>query len=362
MPYRRCGRSGLVLPRVSLGLWQNFGDDRPLERQPGDRPARLRPRRSRTSTWPTTTGRRTARPRRPSASCCGDDFGRTATSSSSRRRPATTCGPGPYGDWGSRKYLLASLDQSLRRMGLEYVDIFYSHRFDPDTPLEETMGALDTAVRQGKALYVGISSYSAEQTRGRRAILRDARDAAPDPPAVLLDAQPLDRGRSARRARRARHRLHRLLAARAGRCSPTGTSTAIPEGSRASRELDRSRRTCSTERDAGEDRGAERDRRAARPDARADGDRVDAARPAGHLRADRRVQRRAARGERRGARPPRVLTPTSSPRSTATRPRARSTSGSRRPSGNGALTRGPRVDDGPRVSARRDGTSRGSPP
>ena len=124
--------------------------------------------------------------------------------------------PGPYGEWGSRKYLLASLDQSLARMGLDYVDIFYSHRFDPDTPLEETMGALDAAVRQGKALYVGISSYSAERTREAAAILRELGHAAPDPPAVVLDAEPLDRAGPARRARRARRRLHRLLAARPG--------------------------------------------------------------------------------------------------------------------------------------------------
>ena len=108
--------------------------------------------------------------------------------------------PGPYGEWGSRKYLLASLDQSLQRMGLDYVDIFYSHRFDPDTPLEETMGALDTAVRQGKALYVGISSYSAERTARGGARSCAARHAAADPPAVLLDVQPLDRARAARRA------------------------------------------------------------------------------------------------------------------------------------------------------------------
>ncbi len=112
--------------------------------------------------------------------------------------------PGPYGEWGSRKYLLASLDQSLARMGLDYVDIFYSHRFDPDTPLEETMGALDTAVRQGKALYVGISSYSRrEDARGGRDPARP-RHAARDPPALVLDAEPLDRAGAARRARATR--------------------------------------------------------------------------------------------------------------------------------------------------------------
>ena len=103
--------------------------------------------------------------------------------------------PGPYGDRGSRKYLLASLDQSLKRMGLDYVDIFYSHRLDPDTPLEETMGALDTAVRQGKALYVGISSYSPAKTQEAARDPARPRHAAADPPAVVLDAQPLDRGR-----------------------------------------------------------------------------------------------------------------------------------------------------------------------
>ena len=125
--------------------------------------------------------------------------------------------PGPYGEWGSRKYLLASLDQSLKRMGLDYVDIFYSHRFDPETPLEETMGALDHAVRQGKALYVGISSYNSQRTaRGGRDPAR-ARHAVPHPPAELFDDQPLDRGRSsARHARSRGRRLHRLLAARAG--------------------------------------------------------------------------------------------------------------------------------------------------
>ena len=110
--------------------------------------------------------------------------------------------PGPYGDWGSRKYLLASLDASLRRMGLDYVDIFYSHRADPETPLEETMGALHTAVTSGRALYAGISSYSPERTERGRRDPRRPRHAAADPPAVVLDAQPLDRGRAAGHARR----------------------------------------------------------------------------------------------------------------------------------------------------------------
>ncbi len=136
---------------------------------------------------------------------------------SSPPRPATTCGRAPTANGASRKYLLASLDQSLKRMGLDYVDIFYSHRFDPDTPLEETMGALDTAVRQGKALYVGISSYSSERTaRGRDDPAR-SRHAGRHPPAELFDAQSLDGGgQAARPAREGGHGRHLLLAAGAG--------------------------------------------------------------------------------------------------------------------------------------------------
>ena len=169
-----------------------------------------------TSTSRTTTARRTARRRRTSAGCCGTTWRRSATSSSSRRRPATTCGPARTASGAPASTSCASLDQSLARMGLDYVDIFYSHRFDPETPLEETMGALDAAVRQGKALYVGISSYSAERTaRGRRDPARAGHTAA-DPPAVVLDAEPLDRAGSARHAGRARGRLHRLLPAGPG--------------------------------------------------------------------------------------------------------------------------------------------------
>ena len=125
--------------------------------------------------------------------------------------------PGPYGDGGSRKYLLASLDQSLRRMGLDYVDIFYSHRVDPDTPLDETMSALVTAVQQGKALYAGISSYSAARTIEAARLLCRPRRAAAHPPTVVLDAQPVDRARpAAGRARGGGRGLHRLLTAGAG--------------------------------------------------------------------------------------------------------------------------------------------------
>ena len=172
MNYRRSGRSGLKLPELSLGLWQNFGHTRPLEL-------------SRTIVLRAfdlgITHFDLANNYGPPYGSAEETFGRIMESDLAPFRDelviSTKAGwdmwPGPYGDLGSRKYLLASLDQSLRRMGLEYVDIFYSHRFDPDTPLEETMGALDAAVRQGKALYAGISSYTSAQTRTAVAILRE---------------------------------------------------------------------------------------------------------------------------------------------------------------------------------------------
>lgn len=171
MQYRRCGRSGLKLPAISLGLWQNFGGDVPFERQ------RATVRRA---FEVGITHFDLANNYGPPPGSAEENFGRLLATDLRGHRDelviSTKAGydmwPGPYGEWGSRKYLLASLDQSLMRMGLDYVDIFYSHRFDPDTPLEETMGALDSAVRQGKALYVGISSYSAQRTRHAVAILR----------------------------------------------------------------------------------------------------------------------------------------------------------------------------------------------
>ena len=145
--------------------------------------------------------------------------------------------PGPYGQGGgSRKYVLSSLDQSLGRLGLDYVDIFYSHRFDPETPVEETMQALDTAVRSGRALYAGISSYSPDEDPGGGDDRPRARHAAADPPAVVLDAQPLDREGPARRARGSRGWAASCSAPWPRGCSPTATSTAIPEDSRAARE------------------------------------------------------------------------------------------------------------------------------
>jgi L-glyceraldehyde 3-phosphate reductase len=172
IPYRRCGRRGLLLPELSLGLWQNFGDDRPLET------SRSIIRRAFDLG---ITHFDLANNYGPPYGTAEVNFGRVYAEDLAPYRNeivvSTKAGydmwPGPYGDHGSRKYLLNSLDDSLRRMRLDYVDIFYSHRFDPDTPLEETMGALDSAVRQGKALYVGISSYSAERTREAAEILAD---------------------------------------------------------------------------------------------------------------------------------------------------------------------------------------------
>ncbi len=171
MEYRRCGRSGLELPALSLGLWHNFGHDRPLDTQ------RAIVRRAFDLG---VTHFDLANNYGPPYGSAEENFGRLLAHDLRPYRDeliiSTKAGydmwPGPYGEWGSRKYLVASLDQSLQRLGLDYVDIFYSHRLDPETPLEETMGALDAAVRQGKALYVGISSYSAAKTREAAAILR----------------------------------------------------------------------------------------------------------------------------------------------------------------------------------------------
>ena len=171
MPYQRCGRSGLKLPTISLGLWHNFGGVDSLEN-------------SRAMVWRAfdlgITHFDLANNYGPPPGSAEENFGRILRQDLAAYRDelliSSKAGyymwPGPYGEWGSRKYLVASLDQSLRRMGLEYVDIFYHHRPDPSTPLEETLGALDHIVRSGKALYVGISSYTAEQTRQAAQMLK----------------------------------------------------------------------------------------------------------------------------------------------------------------------------------------------
>ncbi len=171
LTYRRCGRSGIKLPPISLGLWHNFGDDKPLATQR----AILRRAFDRG-----VTHFDLANNYGPPYGAAEKNFGRLFAEDFARVRDELVISskagwdmwPGPYGEFGSRKYVLASLDQSLTRMGLDHVDIFYSHRFDPDTPLEETMGALHTAVQQGKARYVGISSYGPERTREAADILR----------------------------------------------------------------------------------------------------------------------------------------------------------------------------------------------
>src|SRR6204780_3746088 len=172
MTYRRSGRSGILLPAISLGLWHNFGDDRTIDTQR----AILRRAFDRG-----VTHFDLANNYGPPYGSAETNFGRILREDFRGYRDELVISskagwdmwPGPYGNWGSRKYLLASLDQSLKRMGLDYVDIFYSHRPDPETPVEETMSALDQAVRSGKALYAGISSYSARQTAVAAKTLRE---------------------------------------------------------------------------------------------------------------------------------------------------------------------------------------------
>ncbi len=172
MPYRRCGQSGLLLPAISLGLWHNFGSVDSFSNQKEI---------LRHAFDSGITHFDLANNYGPEPGSAEENFGRVLAHDFKSYRDemiiSTKAGygmwPGPYGEWGSKKYMVASLDQSLQRMGLDYVDIFYSHRPDPDTPIEETMSALDLVVRQGKALYVGISNYSAEQTQRAEAILND---------------------------------------------------------------------------------------------------------------------------------------------------------------------------------------------
>ena len=217
MTYRRCGRSGLKLPAISLGLWHNFGHDRPCDTPARHLPARVRPRRH-----PLRPGQQL----RPAVRRAEENFGRML---------ATDFRPLPRRAGHLHQGRVRHVARPVRRVGFPQVPdsprwtsrcagwawttstSSTRHRPDPDTPLEETMGALDAAVRAGKALYVGISSYPPSQTREAAAILRRAGHAAADPPAVVLDDQPLDRGgRAARRAGGGRRRLHRLLAAGPG--------------------------------------------------------------------------------------------------------------------------------------------------
>ncbi|HEU5484624.1 MAG TPA: L-glyceraldehyde 3-phosphate reductase [Microlunatus sp.] len=171
-PYRRCGRSGLLLPAVSLGFWHNFGDDKPIETQRA-----IMRRAFDLGVSHFDLANNYGPPYGAAESNVGrilaEDFGGYRDELVVSTKAGWDMWPGPYGNFGSRKYLTASLDQSLRRLGLDYVDIFYHHRPDPETPLEETMGALDAIVRSGKALYVGVSSYSGEHTARAAGILRE---------------------------------------------------------------------------------------------------------------------------------------------------------------------------------------------
>ncbi|MET7744224.1 L-glyceraldehyde 3-phosphate reductase [Streptomyces sp. NPDC005385] len=195
MPYRRTGRSGLKLPALSLGLWHNFGPDRPAETQR----AILR-RAFDLGVTHFDLANNYGPPPGAAESALGDalkaDFAHHRDELVVSTKAGYLMWPGPYGEWGSRKYVLSSLDQSLGRLGLDYVDIFYSHRPDPETPLEETMGALHSAVQQGKALYVGVSNYSAEQTREAARILAEL--GTPllihQPRYSMLDRRPEDEG------------------------------------------------------------------------------------------------------------------------------------------------------------------------
>ena len=216
MAYRRCGTSGLMLPAVSLGLWHNFGGDTPHETKRAI---------CRAAFDAGVTHFDLANNYGPPPGSAETAFGEILRTDLASHRDelviSTKAGylmwPGPYGEWGSRKYLLASLDQSLKRMGLDYVDIFYSHRFDPDTPLEETMGALDTAVRSGRALYAGLSSYNSEKTREAAAILADlGTPCLIHQPSYNMINRWVERDGLKDDAEGARHRLHRLHAARPG--------------------------------------------------------------------------------------------------------------------------------------------------
>ncbi len=195
MLYRRTGRSGLKLPALSLGLWHNFGPDRPAETQR----AILR-RAFDLGITHFDLANNYGPPPGAAESALGDflrtDFAPYRDELVVSTKAGYLMWPGPYGEWGSRKYLLSSLDQSLRRLGLDHVDIFYSHRFDPETPLEETMGALHSAVQQGKALYVGVSNYSAEQTREAARILAELGTPLTlhQPRYSMLDRRPEDEG------------------------------------------------------------------------------------------------------------------------------------------------------------------------
>ena len=255
-----------------------------------------------TSTSPTTTARRTDGRRRTSARYLRDDFAPYRDELIISTKAGWDMWPGPYGQGGgSRKYVLASLDQSLARMGLEYVDIFYSHRFDPETPIEETMMALDHAVRPGKALYAGISSYSAAKTHEAATIARDLGTPLLIHQPSYSHAQPLDRGGPARRARGAGDGLHRVQRRWPRGCSPTATSTGCRRTRAPPAPGRRCRRSRSTSETMARVRGLNEIATGAGPEARPARTAVGAPRPAGDLGGDRRLVGGAARRQPRCA-------------------------------------------------------------
>ena len=245
MLYNRCGRSGLKLPAISLGLWHNFGDDTPhLTKQAICRKA------FDLGITHFDLANNYGPPPGSAEAAFGDilrtDFAGLRDELVLSTKAGYLMWTGPYGEWGSRKYMLSSLDQSLKRLGVDYVDIFYSHRYDPDTPLEETMLALDHAVRSGKALYVGISSYNSQRTREAAAILGDLGTPFIIHQPSYSPDQPLGRGgRAARHAVRPRPRLDRLLAARPGHAHRQ-ISAGHSRRRRAPRRASRSTRPSST--------------------------------------------------------------------------------------------------------------------
>ena len=299
MIYNRCGRSGLKLPAISLGLWHNFGNDTPHKTKQAI---------ARKAFDLGITHFDLANNYGPPPGSAETAFGEILRTDFAGYRDeliiSTKAGyemwAGPYGEWGSRKYVLASLDQSLKRMGLDYVDIFYSHRFDPDTPLEETMGALDHAVRSGKALYAGISSYNSQRTREAADILKQLGTPCiiHQPSYSMLNRWVEEDGL-----------LDTLEGLGVGSIvfSPLAQGMltdkylgGIPEGSRASPGQVAAARLHQRQ-DHRQHPGAERDRRQARPDAGADGAGLGAAQGPGDLGADRRQPAGTGRGLRRRA-------------------------------------------------------------
>ena len=324
MPYRRCGRSGLKLPAISLGLWQNFGDDRPLER------SRAILRRAFDLG---ITHFDLANNYGPPYGSAEKNFGRILAEDFGGLRDelviSTKAGydmwPGPYGEWGSRKYLLASLEQSLERMGLDHVDIFYSHRFDPDTPLSETMGALDEARRRGLTRYVGISSHGPERTTEAAEMLRElGTPLLIHQPSYSLINRWIEEGLLDVLGREGVGAI--VFSPLAQGLLTDRYLKGVPEDSRL-RAGNYMQEQMISDENLARVRALDEIATRARPVARADGDRVGAARRARDIRAARREQRRAARAERRRAPAAWTSPPRNWSRSTATPPRATSTSG-----------------------------------